>query len=253
MLDIKGMSVLVTGGGSGIGSGTAGYFVERGARVTICGRRPEKLQQVAADLGEDCHWITGDITQAADRSRIMDAAIEHGRGLGLLVNNAGNMLRGPITELREAEVLEVFHANVVAAMMMTALGVPHLERTGGAVIFLGSVHTRRAYPGASTYAASKGAVEVLARVLAAELGPKKIRVGCVLPGAVATEINVRAGLCTAEELEARMRSIESSHVLGRIGTETEVAEAIAYLACAEWTTGASLVVDGGLALGVSGY
>jgi len=119
-------------------------------------------------------------------------------------------------------------------------------------VFIGSIHTRRAYPGASAYAASKGAVEVLARVLAAELGPKKIRAGCVLPGAVATEINIRAGICTQDELADRMKATVSSHVLGRIGTETEVAEAIAHLACTEWTTGASLVVDGGLSLGVGG-
>src|SRR5207244_5703427 len=117
------------------------------------------------ELGQDFHWITGDITQAADRSRIMDGAIEHGRGLGLLVNNAGNMLRGPITELREAEVLEVFHANVVAAMMMTALGVPHLERTGGAVMCIGSLYTRRGEPGTTTYAAIKARVGDLAHVL----------------------------------------------------------------------------------------
>lgn len=253
MLDIKGMSVLITGGGSGIGAGTARFFAEQGARVTICGRRERNLKAVATDIGSDCTWVVGDITQATDRERIVTAAVAHGGGLQLLVNNAGNMLRGAITELDEQEVLQVFSTNVVAAMMMTGLAVPHLEKTGGAVIFLGSVHTRRAYPGASPYAATKGAVEVLARVLAAELGPRKIRVGCVLPGAVATEINIRAGLCTEEELQQRMRAMESSHALGRIGTETEVAEAIAHLACAEWTTGASLVVDGGLSLGVSNF
>lgn len=253
MRDIKGMSVLITGGGSGIGAGTARYFAQHGARVTICGRREEKLKEVAVDIGENCTWVVGDITVAADRERIIAHAVVHGNGLHLLANNAGNMVRGSITELNEEEVLGVFNTNVVAAMMMTGLAVPHLEKTEGAIVFLGSVHTRRAYPGASPYAATKGAVEVLSRVLAAELGPKKIRVGCVLPGAVATEINIRAGLCTEQELQQRMKAIESSHVLGRIGTETEIAEAIAYLACAEWTTGASVVVDGGLSLGVSHF
>lgn len=253
MRDIKGMSVLITGGGSGIGAGTARYFALHGARVTICGRREEKLKEVSLDIGESCAWVAGDITVAADRERIIVHAVEHGNGLHLLANNAGNMVRGSITELNEEEVLGVFNTNVVAAMMMTGLAVPHLEKTEGAIVFLGSVHTRRAYPGASPYAATKGAVEVLSRVLAAELGPKKIRVGCVLPGAVATEINIRAGLCTEQELQQRMKAIESSHVLGRIGTETEIAEAIAYLACAEWTTGASVVVDGGLSLGVSHF
>ena len=101
--------------------------------------------------------------------------------------------------------------------------------------------------------ATKGAVEVLARVLAAELGPRQIRVNCVIPGAVPTEINVRAGLFTEAEHNARMEAIAKLHTLGRVGTETEIAEAIEYLIVAEWTTGASLVVDGGLSLGMSGF
>ena len=115
-------------------------------------------------------------------------------GLQGLVNTAGNMLNGPITTLKADAILDLLSTNVVAGMVLTGLAVPHLERNGGAVLFIGSVHTRRAYPGASPYAASKGAVEALSRVLAAELGPKGIRVNCLLPGAVPTEINVRAGV-----------------------------------------------------------
>ena len=161
------------------------------------------------------------------------------------------MVRGPIDKLDAGEVLGVFDSNVVAPMMLTGLAVPYLEKRGGAVVFIGSVHTRRSFPGASPYAATKGAVEVLARVLAAELGPKGIRVNCVIPGAVPTEINLRAGLFTEAEHRARMEALAPMHALGRIGTDQEIAEAIEYLITAEWTTGASLVVDGGLSLGVS--
>jgi NAD(P)-dependent dehydrogenase (short-subunit alcohol dehydrogenase family) len=161
------------------------------------------------------------------------------------------MVRGAIDKLDAKEVLGVFDSNVVAPMMLTGLAVPHLAKRGGAVVFIGSVHTRRSFPGASPYAATKGAVEVLARVLAAELGPKGIRVNCVIPGAVPTEINLRAGLFTEAEHRARMEALAPMHALGRIGTDEEIAEAIEYLITAEWTTGASLVVDGGLSLGVS--
>ena len=251
MRPMKDMSVLITGGGSGIGAGTARYFARHGARVTICGRRPEKLRAVADGIGPACRAEVADITRDADCARLVEAAVAHGGGLDALVNNAGNMLRGPITEMDRARLLAVFDGNVVSGMVLTALAVPHLEARRGAVIFLGSVHTRRAYPGASPYAATKGAVEVLAKVLAAELGPKGIRVNCVVPGAVSTELNIRAGLVTQEEQAVRMRALESSHALGRIGTEEELAEAIAHVACAEWTTGSSLVVDGGLSLGIS--
>jgi NAD(P)-dependent dehydrogenase (short-subunit alcohol dehydrogenase family) len=119
------------------------------------------------------------------------------------------------------------------------------------VVFVGSVHTQRAFPGASPYAATKGALETLTGVLAAELGPFGIRVGCVRPGAVFTEINQRAGLGDDEAAYQRLLGLSSAHVLGRIGTAQEIAEAFEYLVRAEWTTGNVLTVDGGLGLGVT--
>jgi 3-oxoacyl-[acyl-carrier protein] reductase len=253
MKPMNGMSVLITGGGSGIGEGTARYFARHGAKVTICGRREEKLRAVAESIGSNCRYEVADITSDSDCARVVEAAVAHGGGLDALMNNAGNMLRGPITEMKRSDLLDVFDSNVVSGMILTALSVPYLEARRGAVIFIGSVHTRRSYPGASPYAATKGAVEVLAKVLAAELGPKGIRVNCVIPGAVSTELNIRAGIVSPEEQAVRMRALEASHALGRIGTEEELAEAIAHMSCAEWTTGSSLVVDGGLALGISNF
>jgi NAD(P)-dependent dehydrogenase (short-subunit alcohol dehydrogenase family) len=180
------------------------------------------------------------------------AAVTHGEGrLDVLVNNAGNMYRGPLAELREDELLAVFHSNVVAAMMLTQRALDHLVAATGAVVFLGSVHSQRAFPGASPYAATKGALETLTGVLAAELGPMGVRVSCVRPGAVFTEINQRAGLFDDDTALARLEGLAPAHALGRIGTATEIAEAVEYLVRAEWTTGAVLTVDGGLSLGVT--
>jgi 3-oxoacyl-[acyl-carrier protein] reductase len=253
MRDMQNLSVLITGGGSGIGEGTARRFAAAGARVTISGRTAAKIEAVASALGPNVRPVVADVTRDEDRRRLVAAAVEHGNGLHGLVNNAGDMLRGPITDLDEEAVVGIFRNNVVSGMMLTGLCVPHLAKEGGAVVFVGSVHTRRSYPGASPYAATKGAVEVLARVLAAELGPQGIRVNCVIPGAVPTEINIRAGLFTAAEHDARMKAIASDHALKRVGSPEEIAEAIDYLVRAPWTTGASLVVDGGLALGLSNY
>jgi NAD(P)-dependent dehydrogenase (short-subunit alcohol dehydrogenase family) len=253
MRAIDGLSVLITGGGSGIGEGTARRLARLGARVTITGRRREKVEAVSAAIGANCIAVTGDVTRPADRRRIIDAAVAHGGGLQVLVNNAGNMYRGPITELDEAKVLDLFNVNVVAGMMLTGLAVEHLAKAGGAVLFVGSVHTLRAYPGASPYAATKGAIAALTRVLAAELGPRRICVNCLVPGAVPTEINIRAGLFTEEQHTARMDAIAKDHALKRVGTPEEMAEAIEYLIRAEWTTGAMLVADGGLSLGLSNF
>jgi NAD(P)-dependent dehydrogenase (short-subunit alcohol dehydrogenase family) len=246
-----GMSVVITGGGSGIGAATARHFAARGALVTICGRRTDKIDTVARDIGANCVAVTADVTNAADRIHLIETALRHGGGIDALISNAGNMYRAPLTELDEAQLLALFHTNVIAGMLLSGLATPLLEARRGAIVFIGSVHTRRAFPGASPYAATKGAIEVLTRVLAAELGPKHIRVNCVVPGAVLTEINQRAGLYDDAAAAARLTAMAPLHALGRIGTGDEIAEAIEYLVCAQWTTGAVLEVDGGLGLGLT--
>jgi 3-oxoacyl-[acyl-carrier protein] reductase len=251
MRDVKTMSVLITGGGSGIGEATAGQFAARGARVTISGRRREKIDAVARSVGPACRAIAGDITNQHHREAMLEAAVEHGGGLDALINCAGNMYRQAVGEYTDAFLREAFETNVIAPMMLSSMAVTELEKRHGAIIFIGSIHTRRAYPGATPYATTKAAVEGLTRVMAAELGRRQIRVNCILPGAVSTEINLRAGLFTAEQSAARYAAMAADHALGRIGSSDEVGEAIVFLAQAEWITGASLEVDGGLGLGVS--
>lgn len=250
MRPITGLSVVVTGGGSGIGEASARRFAAAGARVTICGRREAKLREVADEIGPNCAWLTADVTVPADRDAIVRTAVEHGGGIDVLVSNAGNMWRRPIGEWTDEGLAEIFATNVVGGMMLTQAALPHLVAARGAVIFVGSIYTKRAYPGAAPYAISKGAVETLTRVLAAELGPHGVRVNAVRPGAVPTEINERAGDFTHDEAMARLASMATHHVLGRIGTSEEIAECIEYLALADWTTGAVVSVDGGLSLGV---
>jgi NAD(P)-dependent dehydrogenase (short-subunit alcohol dehydrogenase family) len=249
MRSIEGLSVLITGGGSGLGLAAARHFSALGAKVTISGRRAETIVQAAAGIG--CAHVVGDVTRASDRESMLAAAVTHGGGLDLLVNNAGNMLRGPIEKLDEAAVLGLFHSNVVGAMMLTGLAVPHLAISRGSVLFVGSSHTRRAFPGASPYAATKAAVQTLTQVLAAELGEHGIRVNCVIPGGVLTEINVRAGVLTAEAAAARFAAMLPMQAIDRPGDAQDIAEAMAYLATADAVTGAILDVDGGLGLGVS--
>jgi 3-oxoacyl-[acyl-carrier protein] reductase len=251
MRDIANTSVLITGGGSGIGAAIARHFAAAGARVTISGRRPDKLAAVVAELGSACRDVTGDVAVAGDREAMLRAALGHGGKLDTLINAAGNMYRGPIDALEERALLDVFHSNVVAPMMLTGLALPALRESKGSVIVFGSVHTQRAFPGASPYAATKGALETLTGVLAAELGPQGVRINGIRPGAVPTELNQRAGLATDEESLARLNALASAHALGRIGSGQDVAEAAEYLAVADWVTGTVLTVDGGLSLGVT--
>ncbi|MGA1051420.1 MAG: SDR family NAD(P)-dependent oxidoreductase [Ilumatobacteraceae bacterium] len=252
MRPVEAMSVLVTGGGSGIGEGIARHLCAAGARVTISGRRADKIEAVARSIGDSCRAVTGDVTVAADRSAMVAAALDHGGGvLDTLVNNAGNMYRGPLADLDEQSLIDVFHSNVVAAMMLSQVALDHLVARRGAIVFVGSVHSQRAFPGASPYAATKGAVETLTGVLAAELGPVQVRVSCVRPGGVFTELNQRAGLFDDATALERLEGLAPAHALGRLGTVDEIAEAVEYLARADWVTGSVLTVDGGLSLGVT--
>jgi NAD(P)-dependent dehydrogenase (short-subunit alcohol dehydrogenase family) len=246
---IPGMSVLVTGGGSGIGETVVERLAAAGARVTVTGRRAEKIAAVAGRAG--ARAVAGDVTVDADRRAMVDAAVEHGGGLDAIVHGAANMYRGPLAELTEQGLHDVFASNTVAPMLLTGLALPHLVAARGAVVFFGSVHTQRAFPGASPYAATKGALETLTGVLAAELGPQGVRVSCVRPGGVLTEINQRAGIFDDATAAERMESLGPAHALGRPGTTDEVAEGVEYLLSAEWVTGNVLTVDGGLGLGVT--
>jgi NAD(P)-dependent dehydrogenase (short-subunit alcohol dehydrogenase family) len=136
-------------------------------------------------------------------------------------------------------------------MMLSQAALPHLIERRGCIVLFGSVHVTRAFPGASPYAASKGALETLTSVLASELGPMGVRVSCVRPGAVFTELNQRAGLFDEETARRRIDELGPAHALGRPGSVEEIAEAVEYLACAQWTTGSVMVVDGGLGLGTT--
>lgn len=250
MRSIEGTSVIVTGGGSGLGAATAAHLVSRGAHVTICGRRPEKVKSVARSIGPNCAWVQADIDDPDDRARIIDAAIEHGGGIDVLVNNAGNRYVAPLAEIEEKQVASLYQTSVISPIMLSQLALPHLVERKGSIIFIGSVDVRRAMPPAAVHAPAYAALHRLTGVLAAELGPQGVRVNCVSVGAVATEIDARAGLMSAEETRKLVEEVFGPITpLRRSGSAEEVAEAIEYLAYSEWTTGAILDVDGGLGLG----
>ena len=251
MLNTREMSIIITGGCSGLGFGMAKRFSTQGAKVTICGRREDKVKDAKKSLGDNVSAIVADITKNSDRKRLIQAGLDHGGKINALINNAGNMYRGSIDNLDQNELLNIFNTNVVSGMMLLGESKKYLAKTKGVNIFIGSVHNRRAFPGASPYAATKGALETLTKVLAAELGNEKIRVNCVVPGGVYTEINQRAGIFDDDAAKKRLEKMASIHALGRIGTPEEIAEAVEYLICSEWTTGAILDVDGGLGLGLT--
>ncbi len=217
-------SRLITGNGSGLARAAAEHFAARGAKVASCGRRAEKIAEVADQIGPNCHAIRADITEVEDRQRRLHSALEHGSELDARIDNAGNMYRQAIKKIDEQQLLEVFHRNVIAAMLPSGVAVPALAKTHGCILFVGASHTRRAFANASAYAATKASVQGLTQILAAELGDRNIRVNCVIPGGVFSQINQR-------------------------GKPSDIAEAMDCVINADCTTGA--ILDGGLGRGVT--
>src|ERR1700734_4168200 len=134
---LTGMPVLVTGGGSGIGAAVAIRLAQAGARVTLAGRRPDKVAAVAAQAGPNARAVAADVTTDAGRRAMVAAAVEHGGGLEAVVHGAGNMYRGPIEALDEQALHDVFASNTIGPMLLTGLAVPYLRECSGAVVFFG--------------------------------------------------------------------------------------------------------------------
>ena len=134
-------------------------FVQRGAKVVITGRREAKLQETCNAISGDITYFTGDVTDDEHRKAMIGKAVVYGGKLDALISNAGNMYRCDVAEFEEQKLIEVFHSNVIG-MMLVKEAFEHLKESKGCVVFVGSVHTQRAFPNASPYAATKGALKL---------------------------------------------------------------------------------------------
>ena len=240
-------TVVITGGGTGIGRAVAAAFVEDGARVVLIGRREEPLREAAQVLGPNVSWQQADV---ADRDQIASAiesvAIDLGT-IDVLVNNAGisNRPVSTTTPLEEAERLwdEYSRVNIKGVLLTTLATVPHLARPGGRIIFISSaaVYSGGVFPGLAAYAASKSALHGMMRSFARELGPDGITVNTVAPGFIAhTEMTGRVPEDDFERLAA-------TTLMKRVGTADDIASVVRFLGSPEasYLTAQALQVDGG--------
>lgn len=235
---------IVTGGGSGIGRAIAVAFAREGARIVIAGRTREKIDLVAGEIGADrCLAVQADTGKPADNRALAESAAKHFGAIHILVNNAGVLLAGTAESHTEEEWEQTFNINVRGVWQLSRAVLPHMRAAGGgSIINIGSVLSLVAARNRVAYATSKGAVLALTRAMALDHAPEKIRVNCICPGIVETEMVARFGMDEA----ARLQRI-AMHPIGRFGQPEDVAGAAVFLASNEaaWITGAAFPVDGG--------
>jgi NAD(P)-dependent dehydrogenase (short-subunit alcohol dehydrogenase family) len=240
---LSGKSAIVTGGGSGIGKAIAAAFAREGANVLIAGRHQAKLDNAAQEIGPECLAIAADVSKAGDVEKLVQAAIEKFNRVDVLVNNAGILLPGTAESLSEEEFDQTFDVNVRGLWLLARAVLPHMRAAGGgSIINIGSVLSTLGARNRVAYSASKGAVLAMTRAMALDHAAEKIRVNCICPGIVETEMVARFSM---DECARRQRL--AWHPLGRFGQPEDIAGLAVFLASDEsaWTTGAVFTVDGG--------
>jgi len=242
---------IVTGASSGIGRAIARLFAAEGAKVVAGARRQAELDRLVAEIaadGGEAAALAGDVRDEDFAAALVTLAVDRFGGLDVAVNNAGILGDlGPAQEMALSAWQDVIDTNLTGPFLGAKHQIPAmLARGGGAIVFTSTFvgHTV-GFPGMAAYAASKAGLIGLTQVLAAELGAKGIRVNALLPGGTDTP----AGRAVANTPEM-VAFVEGLHALKRMAAPEEIARSALYLAsdAASFTTGAALLVDGGVSI-----
>jgi NAD(P)-dependent dehydrogenase (short-subunit alcohol dehydrogenase family) len=249
---LQGKSALITGAGSGIGRAIALAYAREGAKIALTGRRQHTLEETARLTGQTGVLIVpGDVRKPKDIEGMIQGTVELFGRLDALVCNAGVLLPGTADTQTEADWDTTFDVNVKAVWRLARAALPHLRRAGGgSIINVSSVVGLIAARNRLAYSASKGAVTLLTKAMAVDLGPENIRVNCICPGIVETELVADFVRRAPDPAEAR-RKRELLHAIPRIGQPEDIAGCAVFLASDEsrWLTGAAIPVDGGYLAG----
>lgn len=247
MSKLAGKVAVVTGASQGIGAGIAKALAAEGAAVIV---NYVKNKHAAASVVEAITQADGkaiafgaDVAEAVGAEGIIDAAIKNFGRLDILVNNSGTAESTPLGSITVESFDKIFKVNVLGVLLTTQAAAKHLNE-GGSIINIGSSITGMTPPAMSVYTGSKAAVESITKVLSKELGPKRIRVNCVMPGTTDTEMFRSQVGGNVEQLQG----IVGMTPLGRIGQPSDIASVVAFLASedAGWVTGAMILTSGGL-------
>jgi 3-oxoacyl-[acyl-carrier protein] reductase len=248
MSKLKGKVAVVTGASKGIGAGIAKSFAAEGAAVVVnYSSSKEGADRVVAEItgkGGKAIAVQGDVAKAADVQRIFAETKNAFGQLDVLVNNAGVYQFAALEEITEEQFHHMFNTNVLGLLLATREAAKHFGPEGGSVINIGSTATSITPPTSAVYTATKGAVDMVTRVLSKELGPKKIRVNSINPGMVETE-GVHAQGFIGSDFEKQFVALTP---LGRYAQPEDISPVAVFLASADsgWLTGELVQASGGL-------
>jgi len=252
MKQLQDRVALITGASSGIGAATAKRFAQAGAQVGLIGRNEKTLQELIDSItkaGGQAYPIVSDLSEADGPKQAVEQAVAKSGKIDILVNAAGIISMGNITNTTMTAWDEMMQINLRVVFEMMQLVLPYMNAPQGNIVNISSVTGLRSFPGVLAYCVSKAAVDQLTRCSALELAERGIRVNAVNPGVVITNLHRRSGM-TEENYQAFLERSKTTHPIGRPGTPEEVAELVLFLASdqAAWITGATYAIDGGRAL-----
>jgi len=247
MSELTGKVAVVTGASKGIGAGIAKGLAAAGAAVVVnYASSKAGAERVVADItgkGGKAIAVHGNVAEAKDVQRLFEETKKAFGSLDVLVNNAGVFEFSPLEAVTETEFHREFNINVLGTILATREGLKYFGPAGGSVINLSSVAGVKAIPNSVVYSATKGAVNAITRVLANELGARKIRVNAIAPGPVETEGVHELGIL-GSDFEKQM---VAETPLGRIAQPVDIARIAVFLASdsSGWLTGDIITASGG--------
>lgn len=257
-MNFAGKVALITGGASGLGWGAAKVLAKRGARVALLGRTESSLDNAVAKLqaeGYEALGVTADVSRADEMKKAVEEVEERWGRLDILFANAGiNGVWAPLEELTEEEWAQTIHINLTGTFLTIKTCLRMLKKQGGSIVITSSVNGTRMFSntGASAYATSKAGQVALAKMLALELAPAKIRVNVICPGWIESEIDDNTEKRDLEKVATPVEFPEGTVPLkrGRPGKAEEVGNLVAFLSSdlASHITGTEVWVDGAQSL-----
>ena len=249
-LELRGRAYLITGGTDGLGLALARRLVDEGARVAICGRDEERLERAREALGADSLCLRADVTVAAELDSFIDTALERFGRLDGVVNNAGKSSGTSVAESTDDLWRADYELKVIAALHVCRRVLPALEASRGAIVNVLAIMARTPGVNSTPTAASRAAGLALTKALAAEAGPRGVRVNAILIGLIESGQWVRRAQQAGVPLERFYEDLAAASKipLGRIGRTEEFADVAAFLLSprASYVTGVGISVDGGL-------